>query len=396
MNNDFSAGENGEDGIEQYAAALDVTVTFLQEPLNEGSNYQEFPPGESAWSRGDFYLKANREDNRIEGLYFHIIGESPLGGGTFDLQMWQSGEQMDAESGDAEDEVGDGSFALDVAALYLDEYIVANNELREIAPHVFASPRALLRGQLRGDLSIDGSTAYLSGMQVLLQTVQDGRTNGAPPGLGVQTEPSATEQRARRSCGGESTFAKHLQLQFVHFEDSATTVGDAQDHLDCAQKLWNPGHISFEAHDGGTLSHSSNGLPLQQLFDMRPNESEPWIPVFFVKSTSTGAVGAMDIDDAATVNPTTALAMVAISEAASDLTLAHELGHVMGGLSFGQTLLEAGQWNGDPDTILTENPVERNSPRNCRMAQCPTLDGTGNTSECLPARCWDFDEEIDC
>jgi hypothetical protein len=191
----------------------------------------------------------------------------------------------------------------------------------------------------------------------------------------------------------------HLQMvKFMAHEGDIPTGGKADQMLEKANALWNPGHIFFEdLHTPQPIiSASLKTQPhYEKLYDIRPNKNvDKLISVFFV-AYDLDCSGGGYTPEGFTVNALHAQAAIVISESAkSEFVLAHELGHVLGGLHPPLGAPSSGQWYGDNDTILAEFPFpKRNSRRNCLLAASPALEKT-NTSValCIESVAWSVDE----
>ncbi len=394
-----ASDDEADSQVDDYVISTGLRTEFLLEDVGEPPGEDSDPSGPVSEAVGDVYLAIDSAEQRVVSVSFHIAGVSAAGGGIFDLQ----GQQSDQQSDDNNGWIKDDWFVLDVEAVYLDEYIVANSPLDEVTAHVFESQRDFYRGQLRGKLTVEGEMIILRETWLTLAALPEQRQYGKVRALRVRVATSRGQQRKRTPCSARlvKVYPKHLQLEVVHFAprpgETGQTGAASGAMLGHAQQLWQPGLIDWQvaepaANSDFTLAdlNPTDNNHLTTLYNSRTRTDPGWIPIFFVRfDLSASGHGGGFTSDSLTANAQTALAAIAISENACNLALAHELGHVMGGLHFSVTMNIPGYWRADAHTILSPPLKARNSRRNCASATKP-MPGTAAQSvpQCLPADTW--------
>lgn len=187
---------------------------------------------------------------------------------------------------------------------------------------------------------------------------------------------------AIHGCPGQRRL--RLQPHAFHEGDPADHSGTSWDaQLKEARAIWGGCCIDLVAdpiqlHEIPELRRSDDVSTIRALA-LGPRQQADRIDVFLVDSDLAGDGGG------ASFSPTTALARVIMSNqnAGNPFLLAHEIGHVLGGLHPGIPGHD-GLWAGDNESILvpsgsnqTHNPFPKNTPRNCRQAKNDALIQTG-------------------
>ena len=275
-------------------------------------------------------------------------------------------------------------FGIDCSATYLDERMVAESDLIEYeSSENYASPRDFVHGSFTGVLQrtdiADGAGPSLRLISAELRFEGSGKWEE----IAVDFPEETYAEKISFSCNGDGipVYRKTVKLQVVEFkpvaDDSEATVALAKEMVEQAAKLWNPGFIYFDViitepvidarlHD----IDPRELVNLTKLWEVRPIQNElDRIPVFFVNFDLGEWFGGYTYGFS--INTMEPFASVVISELSdSNLVLAHELGHVMGG--WHPNSAETGYWTGSESTIMEHFPFEAvNDHENCVKAGCP-------------------------
>ncbi len=355
---------------------------------------------EAEIQRGELRFHLDDWGEAIRAVDFQIAAFGPKETGVISLR---GGGNRDAGHShiDIADGMHSGEFLIECGASYLDERMVADSELEYDDEHTFTSPSDFLRGSFSGTLQwTDGGDG--EGASLLLQSAKlKFEGNAKWQEIEIVIPEDAQAERLSFQCGGEATpvYHKTLKLQLVGFkaeaDDNQVTSARATEMIQIAEKLWNPGFIDFdyvitapvidpELEDINPRTAANRA----KLWASRPIQNEiDRIPVFFV-NFDLGQLGGGDTQGFA-INTMTPHASVVISEfAVSDLVLAHELGHVMGGQH--PDSAAPGYWIGTSGTVMKKFPFEKiNGHENCVKAGCP-VPGCEDYSarECLEPGSW--------
>lgn len=377
-----------------YLVRLDRTMRFRRSGDEQEAEIQG---GELR-----FYLDDWGE--AIRWVDFQIATFGPESTGVISLR---GGGNRDAGNSrmDIAGDMPSGKFLMECEASYLDERMVAESELVVYDDDdTFMSPSDFFHGTFSGVLQWTGGDGNESSSLTLQSAALrfEGSASAKWQEIEVVIPENTSAERLSFQCEGDAwpVYRKTLKLQIVGFRatagDNETTAARATEMVQIAEQLWNPGFIYLDVVITDPIVDAElydiaprTGANLKKLWKSRPIQHEiDRIPVFFVDFGLSESGGGNTQGFA--INIMKPFASVVISaSAASNLVLAHELGHVMGG-QHPDASSSSHYWTGKDGTIMEKYPFPAwNSHENCVNVGCPVPGCVDYSArECLEPGDW--------